>query len=49
MDDFFGNYQDIPYKFKSNSIKLKVKPLPTTGVPGSFSGAVGEIQNGSDT
>ncbi len=42
FDDFFGSYQDYPYKFASNSIKIKAKPLPTAGTPVSFSGATGD-------
>jgi len=38
---FFSTYQDYPYKFKSNAVKIKVKPLPA-GAPLSFNGAVGE-------
>ncbi len=44
FDDFFGTYQDYPHKFNSNAVKLKVKPLPTAGVPASFNGAVGEFK-----
>lgn len=38
---FFSSYQDYPYKFKSNALKVKVKPLPVANVPASFKGAVG--------
>ncbi len=41
---FFSTYQDYPYKFKSNSVKVNVKPLPTAGVPLSFNGAVGDYK-----
>jgi hypothetical protein len=41
FDDFFGSYQDYPFKFASNSVKIKVKPLPVTGVPPSYNGSVG--------
>jgi len=44
FDDFFGTYQDYPYKFSSNSVKIKVKPLPTAGTPMSFNGAVGNYK-----
>ena len=44
FDDFFGSYQDYPYKFSSNKIKIKVKPLPTAGAPASFNGAVGNFK-----
>lgn len=41
FNDFFGTYQDYPYKFRSNAVKIKVKPLPA-GAPLSYNGAVGE-------
>lgn len=44
FNDFFTQYQDYPYKFKSNAVKIKVKPLPATGAPPSFNGAVGDYK-----
>ncbi len=44
FDDFFGSYQDYPYKFSSNSVKIKVKPLPSAGVPDGFSGVTGDYK-----
>ncbi len=41
FDDFFGSYQDYPYKFSSNKVKIKVKPLPPAGIPANFNGTVG--------
>ena len=40
---FFGNFKDMPYSLKSNSIKIEVKPLPASGKPASYEGAVGEF------
>ncbi|HXH17903.1 MAG TPA: BatD family protein [Chitinophagales bacterium] len=44
FDDFFSSYQDYPYRFSSNSVKIKVKPLPATAAPLSFNGAVGDYK-----
>lgn len=44
FDDFFGSYQDYPYKFSSNSMKVKVKPLPVAGTPAGFNGAIGDYR-----
>jgi len=41
-DSFFNTYQDNTYTVKSNSLKIKVKPLPPNK-PASFSGAVGNF------
>ncbi len=41
-DPFFNNYQTVKYTAKSNTIKLKVLPLPSANVPKSFNGAVGD-------
>jgi len=43
FDDFFGQYQDVPYTFASNPLNIEVKPLPA-GRPAGFSGAVGDFQ-----
>lgn len=42
FDDFFGSYQNYPHKFSSNSVKIKVKPLPAANKPASFKGGVGD-------
>jgi hypothetical protein len=42
-DPFFNrNYKDFPYSAQSNSVKVRVKPLPE-GAPESFNGAVGNL------
>ncbi len=41
-DPFFNNYRTINYDAKSNTIKIKVEPLPSANVPESFNGAVGQ-------
>jgi len=38
----FGSYKDIKKTIKSNSVKIKVKPLPTINKPQNFNGAVGK-------
>ena len=43
FDDFFGSYQNYPYEFESNSIKINVKPLPVGNKPSSYTGAVGDF------
>ncbi|MEJ5352218.1 MAG: BatD family protein [Melioribacteraceae bacterium] len=42
-DSFFGNTQTIEYLAKSNTLKIEVEPLPSTNVPASFNGAVGNF------
>jgi hypothetical protein len=42
FDKFFGSYKDVKYEFKSNRVKVNVKPLPPNK-PKSFSGAVGDF------
>ena len=42
-DPFFNNYKTLNYTAKSNTIKLKVLPLPSQNVPKSFNGAVGDF------
>ncbi len=42
FDKFFGSYKDVKYEFKSNRVKINVKPLPPNK-PKSFSGAVGDF------
>ncbi len=41
-DPFFNNVQTVNYTAKSNTIKLRVIPLPSQNVPKSFNGAVGD-------
>ena len=43
-DQFYATYENKEYKFQSNSIKIKVKPLPEEGKPENFSGAVGTFR-----
>jgi hypothetical protein len=41
--DFFSSYQTVPKAAASQSVKIKVKPLP--GIqPGDFSGVVGKLE-----
>ncbi len=42
-DPFFGIGQTIDFTAKSNSLKIKVQPLPSANVPDSFNGAVGDF------
>lgn len=42
-DPFFNRPQTVEYKAKSNTLKIAVVPLPQTGVPSSFNGAVGDF------
>ena len=46
-DPFFDTGQTVDYTAKSNTIKLKVLPLPSSNVPQSFNGAVGNFQMNS--
>ncbi|QEC76475.1 BatD family protein [Mucilaginibacter ginsenosidivorax] len=45
FDNFFGggSYNDVKYKIKSSPVVIHVKPLPESGKPASFSGAVGRF------
>lgn len=43
-DQFFGRFENKKYPFQSNGLKIKVKPLPTEGIPENFSGAVGNFK-----
>ncbi|MHA4896165.1 BatD family protein [Pedobacter sp. PWIIR3] len=44
IDQFFGgSVQDVKYKVKSSPITINVKPLPETGKPADFQGAVGNF------
>lgn len=42
-NNFFGRYQDVEYKFKSNTTTIDVKSLPTAGKTSDFSGFVGNL------
>lgn len=46
FEDAFGNpqYEVVPYKIQSPTVKVTVKPLPTAGRPASFNGAVGQFK-----
>lgn len=41
FDQFFGSYQDIEHRCKSQNLKIQVKALPSKGKPANFKGAVG--------
>ncbi len=43
-DSFFGRTETIEHLVKSNTIKIKVDPLPSKNVPQSFTGAVGKFK-----
>ena len=43
FDDFFNNYKNVRVPRKSNSVKIKVKPVPSNS-PKSFDGAVGQFK-----
>jgi hypothetical protein len=43
FDQFFGAFQDVRYKAVSNPVTIKVKPLPESGKPADFIGAVGKF------
>ncbi|ACU03698.1 hypothetical protein Phep_1484 [Pedobacter heparinus DSM 2366] len=43
FDMFFGSYKDVKYKIKSSPVTINVKPLPETGKPEGFEGAVGNF------
>lgn len=42
-DSFFGRTETIEYLARSNTLKVEVKPLPSSNVPASFNGAVGNF------
>lgn len=44
FDDFFGGFQDVPHKVRSNPVVLNVKPIPTQNRPASFKGLVGRFE-----
>lgn len=43
IERFFGAFEDVNYKIKSPPVTIHVKPLPATGKPDGFSGAVGSF------
>lgn len=42
-DSFFGRTETVDYLAKSNTLKVDVEQLPSSNVPSSFSGAVGNF------
>ena len=48
FDDFFDTHQNVSKELISSSATITVKPLPTTGKPASFSGAVGNFTINSE-
>jgi hypothetical protein len=48
MDQFFGSYKDVKYSVKSTPLVIHVKPLPESGKPAGFSGAVGKFAISND-
>ena len=42
-DSFFGRTETIEFQAKSNKLKINSKALPSSNVPASFKGAVGEF------
>jgi len=48
MDQFFGSYKDVKYNTKSAAVVIHVKPLPETGKPAGFTGAVGNFTMRTD-
>lgn len=44
FDDFFARYERHPVGLKSKDIQISVLPIPASGRPVSFSGAVGDYQ-----
>ncbi len=43
-DSFFGRSETIEHLAKSNRVNIKVDPLPSSNVPSSFSGSVGNFE-----
>jgi hypothetical protein len=43
FDSFFGNYERRAVTVSSEPVEIRVLPLPSAGVPPSFTGAVGEF------
>ena len=46
-DPFFGIGKTVDFTAKSNSLKINVRPLPSSNVPDSFNGAVGTFSMNS--
>ncbi len=46
-DPFFSNYSTVNFNAKSNTLKIDVLPLPSSNVPKSFVGAVGDYSMSS--
>jgi len=44
FDDFFGNYELYPFNAVSPQIAINVLPLPESGKPADFKGAVGDFR-----
>lgn len=42
-DPFFGNVTNVNHKVGSDPVKITVLPLPTSGIPAGFNGAVGNF------
>lgn len=42
-DSFFGRTETVNFLAKSNTLKVNVEPLPSSNVPSSFNGAVGNF------
>lgn len=42
-DSFFGRTETVNFLAKSNTLKVEVEPLPSSNVPSSFNGAVGNF------
>ena len=47
-DPFFNNAQTVNYNAKSNTLKIRVLPLPSQNVPKSFNGSVGDYTMNSE-
>ena len=43
FDEFFGSFEEVKVQLKSKPITIRVKPLPESGKPTTFSGAVGKF------
>ncbi|WP_428330884.1 BatD family protein [Mucilaginibacter sp.] len=43
MDQFLGSYKEVKYSAKSAPVVIHARPLPQTGKPDSFTGAVGSF------
>lgn len=43
FDQFLGRYKNVEYQVKSTTRKIKVSPIPSSGKPANFSGAVGKF------